>query len=181
MRAHYVLSCLWIFVALSVSLAREVGKTTPTKPPLNFTASPVSSSFHENQKVVFRFTIQNTGEADIFVSPAFILNYDIHLEIEGGPGKPVSWCGVVTKWVFLGDTLTRLQPGRSLSVSRQISCDDTHDFGYSFPGPGEYSVSATYRFPVSPKKLRDNPGPVPVASGPYKAEPVRFRIVQRTE
>jgi len=148
-------------------------------PELRFTAKPVKPSFHEDEKVMFRFTIQNQSKADVIVSPALILNHDIHLEIKKDAGIAISWCGVIVRRVFLGDEYVTLHPGKSLSMNRQISCDDSHDSGFSFPGPGEYSVTATYQFPVSPKKLRDNPGPVPFALGPYKAESARFTIVAK--
>jgi hypothetical protein len=179
MRAAHLLSYLCFLVALSVAPLCESGGSAPTRPSLSFTASPVNPSFHEGEKVVLRFTIENVSGSDVLVSPAFILNYDIHLEIEGASGKAIPWCGVVARLVILGDKFVTLHPGKSFSMSRQISCDDTHDSGYSFPGPGEYSVAATHRFPVSPKKLRDNPGPVPFASGPYKAEMARLTVVPR--
>ncbi len=147
---------------------------------LKFTAKPVKAAFHVREKVMFRFTIQNQSETDVIVSQALLLNYDIHLEIKNDAGTVLSWCGVIVNRIFLDNEYLALHPGKSLSVDRQVSCDDSHDSGYSFPGPGEYFVTATYRFPVSPKKLRDNPGPVPVPSGTYKAELARFTIVDNT-
>jgi len=178
MRAARLISCLCLLTALSI--VPSSGGSAPTGPALSFTASPVNSSFHEGEKVVLHFTIENISGSDVLVSPVFILNYDIHLEIKDASGKAIPWCGVVARQVILGNKFVMLQPGKSLSMNRQISCDDNHDSGYSFPGPGDYSVAATYRFPVSPKKLRNNPGPVPFASGPYRAEATRLTIVPRT-
>ena len=126
--------------------------------------------------MVFRFEIRNVSRSDVLVSPVLALNYDIHLEIQDGSGKAIPWCGVVARQVILGDKFVTLHAGQSLGVSRQISCDDSHESGYNFPGPGEYSIKATYRFPVSPKRLRDSPGPIPFASGPYEAEAAHFTI-----
>jgi hypothetical protein len=178
MRAFRTLSHYFFIAALAVTaLLCERGYSAVTKPQLTFTVSPISSSFHEYEKVMLRFTIRNESGTDVLVSSAFILNYDIYLEIENSSGKTIPWCGVIANWVFLGDKYVTLHPGMSLSMSRQISCDESQHSGFSFPGPGQYTVAATYRFPVSPKKLRENPGPVPFASGPYKAQSARITIV----
>ena len=179
MRAADLLRYLSFLVAFSIAPSCQSGGGAPSS-SLSFTAAPIKSSFHVGEKVIFRFKIENLSRADVLVSPTFILNYDIHLEVKDASGKAIPWCGGVVRQVILGDKFITLQAGKSLGMSRQISCDDTNDSGYSFPGPGEYSVSATYRFPVSPKKLRDNPGPVPFASGPHKAETTHFAIVPKT-
>jgi hypothetical protein len=146
---------------------------------MTFTATPVRGSFPEGEKVVLRFEIKNEDQFDVRVSPAFILNYDIYLDVRTGGGNPISWCGINARRVFFGDKFATLGAGKTLTTERQVSCDDSRESGYVFPGPGEYSVKATYKFPVSPKKLRDNPGPVPFASGPYEAEPAHFTIAAR--
>ncbi|MGB8472830.1 MAG: hypothetical protein WCE61_01950 [Candidatus Acidiferrum sp.] len=147
---------------------------------LTFTAAPVKASFKQGEKVLLRFEIKNEGHSDVLVSPAFILNYDIYLDVRNRNGSSISWCGINARRVFLGDKFVTLGAGKSLGMEREVSCDDSHQSGYVFPSPGEYSVKATYRFPVSPKKLRDNPRPVPFASGPYESRPAHFTITAKT-
>ena len=148
-------------------------------PQVTFTATPIKKSFALNEKVTFRFTVKNESESEVLVSPAFILNYDVYLEIHSSAGKVIPWCGVNARRVFLGDKYVKLSAGKTLSMERQVSCDDSHDSGYAFSEIGDYAVNATYRFPVSPKKLRDNPGPVTFALGPHKAETVHFAVVAK--
>jgi len=139
----------------------------------------MKKAFVLNEKVTFRFTIKNESESEVLVSPAFILNYDVYLEIQSTAGKVIPWCGVNARRIFLGDKYVKLSAGKTLSMERPVSCDDSHDSGYAFSEIGDYVVNATYRFPVSPKKLRDNPGPVAFALGPHKAQPVHFAIVAK--
>ena len=181
MRASYLLRNFIIIAALMVVVPScEPNNGRPSAPRLTFTATPVRGSFPEGEKVVLRFAIKNVGESDVLVSPAFILNYDIYLDVRTAAGTSISWCGINARRVFFGDKFATLGAGKTLDTERQVSCDDSHESGYIFPGPGEYSVKATYRFPVSPKKLRDHPGPIPFASGPHEAEPIHFTITAKT-
>jgi hypothetical protein len=180
MRAFYLSNFIVIAALMVVVPSCEPNNGKPSVPRLTFTVTPVKSSFPEGEKVVLRFEIKNAGESDILVSPAFILNYDIYLEVRAATGNSISWCGINARRVFFGDKFATLGAGKTLGTERQVSCDDSHESGYIFPGAGEYLVKATYRFPVSPKKLRDNPGPTPFASGPYEAEPAHFTITAKT-
>jgi hypothetical protein len=180
MRASYLLRNFGVIAAFIIGVPScKSGSERPSVPRLNFTATPVKASFLEGEKVAFRFGIDNEGQSDVLVSPAFVLNYDIYLDVRTSAGKPISWCGINARRIFLGDKFEKLGAGKSLGTERQVSCDDSQESGYVFPGPGEYSITATYRFPVSPKKLRDNPGPIPFASGPYVAEKAHFTIVAK--
>jgi hypothetical protein len=177
MRAFRLLLNLTMIAAIIIAVPScGSGKAGSSIPRLTFTATPVSRSFLEGEKVLFRFEIKNESQSEVLVSPAFILNYDIYLEVRTGAENRISWCGINARRVFLGDKFVKLGAGKTLSIERQVSCDDSRESGYVFPGPGEYTIKATYRFPVSPKKLRDNPGPILFASGPYEAEPAHFTI-----
>jgi len=178
MRASCFLRSLSMIAALTIVAPQSEPSNNPT-PRLIFTAVPVKESFIEGEKVVFHFEIQNEDKSDVLVSPAFILNYDIYLEVRTSGGMAISWCGINARRVFLGDKFVTLGAGKSLSMQREVSCDDSHQSGYVFASPGEYAVTATYRFPVSPKKLRDNPGPIPFASGPYESKPAQFTITAK--
>lgn len=180
MRPFYLLLNFTIAAALMIVVPScEPSNGSPSTPHLGFKATPVKASFPEGEKVVMWFEVKNEGQSDVLVSPAFVLNYDIYLEVRAATGSSISWCGINARRVFVGDKFVTLGAGKTLGSERPVSCDDSHESGYEFPGPGEYSVKATYRFPVSPKKLRDNPGPIPFASGPYEAEPAHFTITAK--
>jgi hypothetical protein len=169
-----------MIAALTIAVPRSESSNEPSSAPhLTFTAAPVKGSFVEGEKVVFRFEIKNEGQSDVLVSPAFILNYDIYLKVRTSGGSSIPWCGINARRTFLGDKFVRLGAGKSLGMQREVSCDESHESGYTLPSPAEYSVTALYRFPVSPKKLRDNPGPIPFASGPYESEPAHFTITAK--
>jgi hypothetical protein len=182
MRTPHALFLLCVTATLAIVAPLHSGdRAGATKPKVSFTAVPVKARFHKNEKVIFRFTVRNESEEELRVSSAFILNYDIHLAISDNHQETVPWCGVVARYIFNGDRFVTLHPGKFLRVDREISCDASHSSGFSFPGPGEYSVNATYHFPVSPKRLREHPGPIPFASGSYRAELAHFKITDKVD
>jgi hypothetical protein len=180
MRTPHALFCFCVTAALTiVAPLYSAGRGATAKPKVTFVAVPVKVRFHENEKVIFRFTVRNESEGDVRVSSAFILNYDIHLAIRDNRQKPVRWCGIVARYMFLRDRFVTLHPGKSVSMEREISCDASHSSGFSFAGPEDYFVVATYQFPVSPRRLREHPGTIPFASGPYRAEMAHFKITDK--
>lgn len=148
------------------------GEANGEAPNLAFTAEPAMSSFQIGQPVIFRFSLRNGGDRDVSVSPAFIPNYDLHLNVTKESGEEVPWCGVVVKWAFPKGRLVTLRRGRALTVSREISCDEKRGMGYSLSGAGRYTVRATYQIPASPRTPVGKAVPPPLAKGPYQAAPV---------
>ena len=134
-------SCLlrnFIIAALMVVVPSfEPTNGRPSPPRLTFTATPVSGSFREGDKVVLRFEIKNEGQSDVRVSPAFVLNYDIYLDVRTGAGDPISWCGINARRVFFGDKFgVHLALGKTLGMERQVSCDDWRQAGCSISWTG---------------------------------------------
>jgi hypothetical protein len=173
----------WGFIALLVAQVglggpRDRGTAHGLDPQLRFTATPVSASFKQGEEVSYDFSIENRGRSSLLVSPLLILNYDIHLKVNDTWGREVAWCGIIAKYVFLKGQFTTLDPGKTIRARREISCDRRHESGFSIVAVGDYSVTATYRFPV-PKEMRDHPGPIPLASGSHVSEQSHFAIVRR--
>jgi hypothetical protein len=150
-----------------------------TEPQLTFSAKPTKRSFHQGEKVTFNFQLRNEDSKDVLVSPAFILGYDITLELKDSSGKSIPWCGVVTQWVTTGKKLVVLQAGKSLAVTRQISCDGQKQAGYSLLEPGKYTVIAGYSVPVASGQTVSDPKEKAVAKGPYITKSVEFTITAR--
>jgi hypothetical protein len=146
-------------------------------PQLSFSAKPTKQSLHEGEKVTFTFQLRNEDSKDVLVSPALILGYDIILDIKDSSGKSIPWCGVITQWVHTGKKLIFLQPGKSLIVSRQVSCDDQRQEGYSLLAPATYTATAKYSVPVAPDGTASDLKKNAVVRGPYFAKSVEFTIV----
>lgn len=139
-------------------------------PQLVFSAKPTRESFYQGEKVSFTFELRNEDSKDVLVSPALILGYDITLNIEDSSGNTVPWCGVIAQWARAGKKLVVLRPGKRLAITRQISCDDQKQEGYSLLEPSNYSAIAKYSLPVlSDGETSDFKENV-VAKGPYFAK-----------
>jgi hypothetical protein len=174
----FVFKCGSSLIAFLLLLAFPFGhaKCDGPMPRLVFTAEPAKPAFRLGEPVIFKFALRNDDDKDVSVSPAFILNYDLHLNITKEPDEQIPWCGVVAKWARINARLAALHPGQTLAISREISCDKKREMGYSFSGSGKYFVSASYQTPVSSRTSKGKPVLPPVAKGPYRALPSQFTI-----
>lgn len=141
---------------------------------LTFIAKPTKQSFAQSEKITFNFELRNSDSKDLLVSSAFILGYDVALDIKDSDGKSVPWCGPIAQWIPLGKKLTKLQHGTSLAVEREISCNKHAQEGYELLTRGRYVAVARYWLPANSKSATEGSTATPISEGPYLAAPVEF-------
>jgi hypothetical protein len=157
-------------------LAREGLKGT-----LLFEAHAVRATVRMGEPIYLRLRLKNVSNENVLVKRRFRLNDAVSLQVTGQQGQKAAWCGIIPDFADLRGDFVFLAPGAHVQGVMRVNCDPKQrvTWGYSFPGPGEYTVTASYELPYPLSVLKKAAGSAAVVKGPVVAKPVRITILPK--
>lgn len=138
-------------------------------------------AYRVGEPVVLRLRLRNVGHRNVFVNRGFRLNDQVWLQVVGPGGREEGWCGILPEWANPPGTWVFLAPGAHVQGYIRASCDKTKKvtWGYKFPGPGTYTITATYELPWPLSELKKAAGSALVVKGPVVSRPVRVTVLPK--
>jgi len=170
-------SLIWLALLLSsVDASRPRPGQTRSKAPLLFEAQPLRQTVREGEPIHLRFRLTNIGNKDVLVNRHFRLFDLVDLRIVGQTGQRVEWCGVIHQIVDTPGAFILLAPRAHAEKVLLVSCDKDARWGYAFPGPGQYEVTATYQLHYPLNFLREAARSALVVKGLVVAKSIQVRV-----
>lgn len=132
---------------------------------LKLQATAVHAQVHLGDPIYLRLRLENVGDKDVLVDRNFQLNGTVSLEVKGPGGREEDWCGILPDFADLPGAWVLLAPRAHVQGVLRANCDEQRKvtWGYKFPAPGKYTITATYELTGPLSALKKAAGKAMVA------------------